>query len=85
MFHFSLLQPNHHLSLFKPGLTDDVWVIDSLQDLRLLVQTVLVNGHLLGCTITVDLLHSPGRRIQLLQPGKSQNNKKRVSYDAVVA
>lgn len=55
------------------GLTDDVWVIDSLQDLRLLVQTLLVNGHLLGRTFTVDLLHSPGRRIQLLHPEKIQS------------
>lgn len=47
------------------SLTNDVWMIESLQDLCLFIQTLLVNRHLLGCTFTVDLLHSPGRRIQL--------------------
>ncbi len=40
-------------------------MVDSLQDLRLVIQALLVNRHLLGCTLTVDLLHGPGRRIQL--------------------
>jgi len=46
-------------------LTHDVWMVDSLQDLRLLVQALLVNRHLAGGTLGVDLLDGPGRRIQL--------------------
>lgn len=46
-------------------LTNNVWMIDSLQDLRLRIQALLVNRHLFGCTLSVDLLDSPGRRVQL--------------------
>lgn len=50
-------------------LTDDVRVVDFLQELRLLVEALLVNAFLFAGTFAVDLLDSPGRRIQLFRPG----------------
>lgn len=50
-------------------LTDDVRVVDFLQELRLLVEALLVNAFLFAGTFAVDLLDSPRRRIQLFRPG----------------
>lgn len=46
-------------------LTNNVRMTDPLQELRLLIQTLLVNLQLFDCTFTVDLLDSPRRRVQL--------------------
>ena len=57
-------------------LTDNIWMIDPLQELCLSIQALLVNRHLLGCTPAVDLLDSPGRRIQLSHSKINLINKK---------
>lgn len=51
------------------SLTHDVGVVDLLQELRLLVETLLVDVLLLAGTFAVDLLDGPRRRIQLVLPG----------------
>lgn len=40
-------------------LTNNIRMIKTFQDLCFLIQTLLVNFHLLSGTFTVDLLHGP--------------------------
>lgn len=59
--------------------TNDVRVVDALQDLRLCVQTLLVHRHLLVRT-PVDLLDRPRRRVHLSHPETKQIDNRRRSY-----
>lgn len=52
-------------------LTDNIRMFDSLQQFCLLIQALLVNHQLFGCTFTVDLLHSPRRCVHFLSSGNS--------------
>jgi len=50
------------------ALTDDVWMMEALQDLRLLGQSTLVNAVQLASALGVYLLHCPRRGVQLAHP-----------------
>lgn len=50
-------------------ITDNIRMVDSLQQFCLLIQALLVNRQLFGCTLAVDLLHSPRRCVQFPSSG----------------
>lgn len=59
-------------------------MVDFLQELRLLVEALLVNVLLLAGTFAVDLLDSPRRRIQLLLPGIQRSRRSEVLVTLIV-